>query len=91
MDNFNHDPHAQNAMIDTAENVAAKYQIGTQEQHSVGLLRFHQYQDAVADNYAFQRRYMSLPFEIPDERYRKSVGTLKSDEGITNVADEGLA
>jgi len=91
MDNFNHDPHAQNAMIDTAENVAAKYQIGTQEQHGVVLRRFHQYQDAVADNYAFQRRYMSLPFEIPDERYRKSVGTLKSDEGITNVTDEGLA
>ena len=34
---------------------------------------------------------MSLPFEIPDGNYRKPLGTLQSDEGITNITEEGLA
>ena len=91
MDNFNHDPHARNAMIDTAENVAAKYQISTQEQHDVVLRRYRQYQDALAEDHAFQRRYMTLPFEVPDGRYRKTVTTLSSDEGVVEVNAEGLA
>ena len=91
MDNFNYDPHARNAMIDTAENVAAKYQIGTNEQHQVVLRRFKQYQDALADDFAFQKHYMSLPFEIPDRNFRKPLGTLQSDEGITDITEEGLA
>ena len=38
LDNFANDPHANNAMIDTAENVARRYQISTQAQHDVVLL-----------------------------------------------------
>ena len=90
MDNFNHDPHAKNAMIDTAENVAAKYQIGTQEQHDVVLRRYGQYQDALANDHAFQKRYMTLPFAVPDGRFRKTAGTLTGDEGVTQVSAEGL-
>ena len=59
LDNFNNDPFAMNAMIDTAENVAAKHQITTAQQHDVVLLREQQYRDALADQCAFQKRYMS--------------------------------
>ncbi|MBT3332900.1 MAG: thiolase family protein [Rhodospirillaceae bacterium] len=91
MDNFNHDPYAKNAMVDTAENVAAKYQISTAEQHDVVLRRHAQYNDALADDHAFQRRYMTLPFDIPDGRFRKTVGSLTTDEGVANATAEGLA
>ena len=91
MDNFNHDPHARNAMIDTAENVAAKYQISTEEQHDVVLHRHRQYQRALDDDGAFQRRYMTLPFDVPDGRYRKTTATLSGDEGIREVSAAGLA
>ncbi|MBT5192074.1 MAG: thiolase family protein [Rhodospirillaceae bacterium] len=91
MDNFSHDPYAKNAMIDTAENVAAKYQIGTEEQHDLVLRRHEQYQDALANDQAFQKRYMSLPFDVPDNRFRKSVTTLTGDEGVFAVTAEGLS
>jgi hypothetical protein len=35
LDNFADDPHAGNAMVDTAENVARRYQISTEQQHAV--------------------------------------------------------
>ena len=91
MDNFNHDPHAKNAMIDTAENVAAKYQISAAEQHDVVLRRHAQYGDALANEHAFQKRYMTLPFDVPDSRFRKSVKTLTTDEGVADATAEGLA
>ena len=40
LDNFADDPHARNAMIDTAENVARRYQISTEQQHEVVLRRY---------------------------------------------------
>ena len=49
-------------MGDTAENVAAKYGITTAQQHEVVLRRYAQYQEALADDHAFQKRYMTLPF-----------------------------
>jgi acetyl-CoA acetyltransferase len=42
-DNFNYDPYAQNAMIETAENVAAESGISWEEQNAVTLLRYQQY------------------------------------------------
>ncbi len=91
MDNFNHDPHARNAMIDTAENVAAKYQISSDEQHDVVLRRHEQYQEALANDRAFQKRYMTLPFEVPDSRFRKTAATLAGDEGVAETSAAGLA
>jgi len=91
MDNFNCDPFAGNAMIETAENVAAKYQISTDEQHQVVLQRYAQYQDALADDHAFQKRYMTLPFAVPDARFRKPVVELSGDEGVVETSAEGLA
>ncbi len=91
LDNFNLDPYARGAMIDTAERVAAKYQIGTEEQHEVTALRYEQYEDARKDGHAFQKRYMTLPFAVPDARFRKTLSEMAGDEGIHATTREGLA
>ncbi len=90
MDNFGHDPYARVAMIDTAENVARKWQITTEEQHDVVACRYAQYEEATADEHAFQKRYMRLPFEIPDRRLRKTIGELSGDEGIYPTSRDKL-
>jgi acetyl-CoA acetyltransferase len=41
-DNFNNDPFAKNAMVQTAENVAKEEEITTEEQHEVMLMRYEQ-------------------------------------------------
>ena len=91
MDNFGCDPLGPHAMIDTAENVAGKHGITTAEQHEVVLLRESQYRAALADDSAFLKRFMTLPFEVPDQSGRKVQATLTGDEGITTSTAEGLA
>lgn len=91
MDNFGSDPLGRHAMIQTAENVAAKHQITAAEQHDVVLQREAQYRDALNDDCKFQKRYMSLPFAVPDPSFRKTVATLNSDEGINFSTAEGLS
>jgi acetyl-CoA acetyltransferase len=91
MDNFNCDPIGRHAMVQTAENVAAKHQITTAEQHDVVLRREAQYREALADVCAFLKRYMTLPFEVPDPSFRKTVATLPSDEGIKLSSADELA
>lgn len=91
LDNFRQDPNAKVAMVDTAENCARDWQISTEEQHDVVLRRYEQYQAATVNDRAFQRRYMTLPFAVPDPKFRKTVGTLEGDEGIHATTREGLA
>ena len=91
MENFNYDPLGRHAMVQTAENVAAKHQITTTEQHDVVLRREAQYRDALADNCAFQKRYMTLPFDVPDPSFRKSSSTLQGDDGIRLSSADELA
>ena len=89
MDNMACDPLGGHAMVQTAENIAAKYKVGTEAQHELVLRRESQYADALADNCAFQRRYMSLPFDIPHPRFHKTVAQIVGDEGIrTSSRDE---
>ncbi len=90
LDNFNRDPHAGNAMIETAEKVAKRYGISLAEQHEVVLARYAQYQQALANDRAFQRRYM-VDVPITDAGFRKQTGTLSTDEGIFATSAEGLA
>ncbi|HZS53687.1 MAG TPA: thiolase family protein [Bryobacteraceae bacterium] len=90
LDNFNNDPFAMNAMIETAENVALRYQITTAEQHEVVLQRYEQYQQSLTNDRAFQRRYM-VAVPITDATFRKELGTLTSDEGVFDITAEGLA
>jgi len=91
LDNFNCDPLGPHTMLATAEIVAKKHRIGTAEQHEVVLRREAQYRDALADDAAFHRRFMNLPFEVPDPSYRKVMVTMPGDEGITSSTPEGLA
>jgi acetyl-CoA acetyltransferase len=91
LDNFSNDPYARCAMVDTAENVARKYGVSSAEQHDIVLRRYEQYDQARANDGAFLKRFMTLPFEVPDPRYRKTVKTLAGDEGIHNTTAEGLA
>jgi len=91
MDNFNCDPLGPHAMIRTAENVAGRYNVSTARQHEVVLRREEQYRDATADNAAFMKRFMTLPFDVPDADFRKVVTRLEGDEGIKFSTTESLA
>jgi acetyl-CoA acetyltransferase len=90
-DNFNFDPFASNAMIETAENVAGESKITLEEQNAVTLLRYQQYQQALKDGAAFHRRYMVKPVEVKDLTGRKVVATVTDDEGIFATTAEGLS
>jgi len=88
MDSFSRDPHAKNAMIQTAENVAQRFEIGREEQDELTLIRAQQYEDSLAGDREFQKRYM-VPVEL--RRGRKVVGSVDADEGIFPTTAEGLA
>jgi acetyl-CoA acetyltransferase family protein len=91
LDNFNRDPYAGVAMIQTAENVAKKHGIDGARQNALTLRRYQQYADALADGAAFLRRFMDLPFAVPDSRFRRTLGTLEGDEGVHATSAEKLA
>ena len=91
MDNFGRDPWAGNAMIQTAENVAAESGISREDQEEVSLIRSRQYQDAMADDAAFLKRFMIWPMEVKDAKGRKVLATLEGDEGVFPTTKEGLA
>ena len=91
MDNFGCDPLGGHSMLATAENVARKHGIGSAEQHELVLRREAQYADALADDAAFLRRFMTLPFEVPAAGFRKTAAVLQADEGVSRSTADGLA
>ncbi|MDP1648505.1 MAG: thiolase family protein [Rubrivivax sp.] len=91
LDNFGCDPLGGHSMLATAENVAMRHGIDTAQQHEVVLHREAQYTQALADNSAFLRRFMTLPFEVPGPGFRKTVAVLEGDEGISHSTAAGLA
>ena len=91
IDSFQCDPLGGHSMLQTAENVAAKHSISTAEQHEVVLRRYAQYEDALADDHAFQKRYMDLPFAVPDPRFKKTVDSIDGDQGVYASTAAGLA
>jgi acetyl-CoA acetyltransferase family protein len=88
MDNFNRDVWAGLKMIQTAENVARELGTTREECDAVTLRRYEQYQDALADDRAFQKRYM-FPAEVMVSR--KKTVLVEEDEGVTPTSAEGLA
>ncbi len=84
LDNMACDPLGQHSMTLTAENVATKYKIDTAEQHEVVLCREEQYKHALQNHQVFQRRYMTLPFDVPDQKFKKMVKKINGDEGFRN-------
>lgn len=88
MDNFNRDPWAGKKMIQTAENVAKEIGATREECDAVTLRRYEQYQEALANDRAFQKRYMFAP----EVRISKKKTTfVEQDEGVTPTSAEGLA
>ena len=88
MDNFNADPNAGLKMVQTAENVAKDIGTTKEECDEVTLRRYEQYQDALADDRAFQKRYM-FPVEVKVSK--KKTVLVEEDEGVTPTTAEGLA
>lgn len=88
MDNFNKDPWGGTAMIQTAENVAAEAGITREQCDAVALRRYEQYLDALADDRAFQKRYM-FPVEVKVSK--KQTVMFEADEGVMESTAEGLA
>jgi acetyl-CoA acetyltransferase len=87
MDNFARDPWACGAMIETAENVAKEAGITREQCDALTLRRYQQYQDALADDRAFQKRYM-FPVEVAVSK--KKTILVEADEGVTESTAEGL-
>jgi len=88
MDNFASDPWVGQAMIQTAENVSAEVGATREECDAVAVRRYEQYLDSMADDRAFQKRYM---FPIEAQVSKKKTITVTEDEGITPTTAEGLA
>lgn len=88
MDNFNFDPNAGLKMIQTAENVAKEAGITKEECDAATLRRYEQYQDGLANDRAFQKRYM-FPVEVTLSK--KKTLLIEADEGITPTTADGLA
>ncbi|MFH1152926.1 MAG: thiolase family protein [Pseudomonadota bacterium] len=88
MDNFNSDPNTGKKMVETAENVARENGFTKEECDELTLRRYEQYLMALADDRAFQKRYM-LPAVI--QVSKKKTVTIETDEGIMPSTKEGLA
>jgi acetyl-CoA acetyltransferase family protein len=88
MDNFNCDPNAGFKMVQTAENVAKEAGITKEECDAATLRRYEQYQDSMANDRAFQKRYM-FPVEVAAGKKKTIV--VEADEGVTPTTSEGLA
>ena len=85
-DNFNEDPYANVAMIQTAENIASRFGFSRRAQDELALCRQEQYGMALADDCAFQRRYM---VDVPVGAKRQT-RTVSRDEGIRERTAEGV-
>lgn len=75
-------------MIQTAENVAKDAGITREQCDALTLRRYQQYQDALADDRAFQKRYM-FPVEVAVSKKKNIL--VEVDEGVTESTTEGLA
>jgi acetyl-CoA acetyltransferase len=90
LDSFGNDPWAKNSMIQTAENVTAEAGFSREAQEETTLVRYRQYQDALADDAAFLRRFMVWPLEVPDASGKKILAKVAGDEGVFPTTAEGL-
>ncbi|MGE5753644.1 MAG: thiolase family protein [Deltaproteobacteria bacterium] len=88
MDNFGKDPWAGGAMIQTAENVSKEHGVTREECDAITLRRQEQYDDALANDREFQKRYM-FPVEV--QVSRKKTLAVEADEGVSTSTGEGLA
>jgi len=87
LDSFAADPWTAESMLFTAECTATDGGFSREQCDELTLLRFAQYQDALRDDRALQKRYMR-PIVIES---RKSRTVLEADEGVSDYSAAGLA
>jgi acetyl-CoA acetyltransferase len=88
LDSFRADPNTGQSMVQTAENVGREGKISRAALDELTLQRWHQYQDALKDDRAFQRGYMQ---GIVVPRGKQKVLRVEADEGVHAYSAEGLA
>lgn len=88
MDNINSDPATGQAMLVTAENVAREAGVTREQADELAVRRYEQYQDALKDDRAFQKRYM---FQVEVRVSRKKTIMIEADEGVTPSTLEGIS
>jgi acetyl-CoA C-acetyltransferase len=86
LDNFAADPWTGESMVHTAEATARDGGFTREQCDEVALLRFSQYQRALADDRRIQKQYLQ-PIVI---KQRKGERVLDQDEGISPYTREGL-
>jgi acetyl-CoA acetyltransferase len=89
MDNFNKDPYAGGAMIQTAENVAAENGgVSKEESDAWAVKLYEKYLMSTANDREFQKGYM-VPVDVAFSK--KKTITVEADEGISPCTPEKLA
>jgi acetyl-CoA C-acetyltransferase len=88
LDNFAADPNTGLAMVTTAESVARDGAMTREALDALTLLRWQQYQAALADDRRFQRRWMQ-PVVLP--RGKGKALRVEADEGVHPCSAESLA
>ena len=86
LDSFARDPWAGAGMLAAAEAVVAEMGATREELDDLTALRWDQYSAGLADDRAFQRRYL-VPIEIPQ---RKGSLVLEADEGVRPKTRAGV-
>lgn len=88
LDSFARDPWAGSSMIAAGEAVAAELGCTREEIDELAALRWRQYTAALANDRAFQRRYL-VPVQIP--RRRGDPLMLEADEGVRPMELETIS
>jgi acetyl-CoA acetyltransferase len=88
MDNFRFDPWAQEPMVDTADLIAKEEGITKEECDELAWVRYQQYQNSLANDREFQKRFM-FPVEVRVSK--KQTVTIDADQGITETSPAALA
>lgn len=86
LDSFARDPWAGQGMLAAGDLVANDHGFTREQADELKVLRYEQYATGLADDRAFQRRYM-VPVEI--QRGRKTLA-LEADEGIRPVDADAI-
>jgi acetyl-CoA acetyltransferase len=85
-DSFSRDPNTGDSMITTAERVAADGGFSKQALDELTAVRYQQYQDSLANERAFQRRWM-VPIEAGS---RRKPQLIEEDWGVRPTTREEL-
>jgi acetyl-CoA C-acetyltransferase len=84
---FERDPVTGEGMLATAERVAGEAAFTKEQLDAITVRRYEQYEDALRDDRAFQRRWM-VPITV---RRGRTAVEIEADEGVRPVTADGLA